>query len=187
MKDRKIWIVVLTVFFLLPAADRDALFANPADKIQKPDYEIKAGIITRIIQHCDWPEDSSLSRPDSHFIIGTFEEDDVISYLQKRTENRKMKDKKVKFILIEDDEDIKECHLLYINDISKKRLKTVLETIDNLPILTVGDDKELAENGVMVGMYKTSKKIAFSVNHTCLRKNRLHLNSRVLSLADKLL
>ena len=186
MKDRKVWVIFITVFFLLPSANRDALFSIPTDKIQKPDFEVKAGIITRIIQHCDWPEDSLLSHPDGHFIIGSFEEDDVISYLQQRTAHRRIKDKEVKFILIKNDEDIKECHMIYINDISKKKLKSVLEIIGDLPILTVGDDEELAENGVMVGMYKTSKKMAFSVNHTNLRKNHLHLHSRVLSLADRI-
>jgi hypothetical protein len=187
MKDRKVWVIFITVFFLLPSADRGALFANAPDRIQKPDYEVKAGIITRIIQYCDWPGESPLSHPNGHFIIGTFEEDDVISYLQQRTESRKIKEKEVKFILIQNDEDIKKCNMIYINDISQKKLKTVLETIGDLPILTVGDDKELAENGVMVSMYRTSKKMAFSVNHTTLRKNHLHLHSRVLSLADKIL
>lgn len=194
MKYKKILAAFFTVFSVLIYMNRyDLLLAadgKPADQRakEKPilDYKAKAGIISSIVKHCEWPPGSPVSKKSGNFIVGAFEEDEVVSYLIERAKDTKMKGKQIKVVILKDKEAAKGCHMLYITRLSKKRLNSILEAVTDLPILTVADDKSYAEKGVIISIFLTSKRAAFYLNHTALRKSGLSLPSAVVSLAEKL-
>lgn len=150
------------------------------------DYEAKAKLIARLVFFCKWPPDINIENPDALLTIGAFEKNDIIDFLIEETKTKKFAGKYAKIIIIEDDESIKTCNLLFINDVSKKRLKKILEIVENLPILTVSDTRGYAEKGVMINLFTSGNKLAFNLNYTNLKKSGLHLPSRVLSVAEKL-
>jgi len=150
------------------------------------DYEAKAKLIARLVFFCEWPADINIAGPDALLTIGAFEKNDIIDFLIEETKTKKFAGKHAKIIIIEDDEIIKTCNLLFIDDVSKKRLKKILEIVEDLPVLTVSDTRGYAERGVMINLFTSGNKLAFNLNYTNLKKSGLHLPSRVLSVAEKL-
>lgn len=159
---------------------------NTDGKEKKPpilDYQAKAKLIARFIYFCKWPQDSNLVTPGASLTVGAFEKDDIVDFLIEETKTKKLAGKNAEIVIIKDDETIKKCNLLFINGISKRRLKKILEVVNDLPILTVADEKSYAKRGVMISMFKASNRLAFNVNQTSLLKSGLILHSKALSLA----
>lgn len=193
MKNAKITIVFYSVFVIFFFA---AIYAFPilllyaeseSEQSEKtstlPDYELKAGFIRTFANFCEWPPNSTVANPDVPFIIGALEENDVTAVLTEKTKNRRIGGKQTKILIIADDNEIKNCNLLYISGISEKRLQKILEIVGNLPILTVSDIPDFEEKGVMINMFNVGKNIRFNVNLVATRKNGLQLNSKILRFA----
>lgn len=181
--------VLLIFFFRYDFALLQKSGASTGDKKrEKPllDYEVKVKLIARLVFFCKWPPDSGLSTPAASLTVGAFEKNDMIEYLIEETKTKSFAKKNAKIVIIKDDETIKTCNVLIINDVSKKRLKKILDIVDELPILTVADTPGYAKRGVMISLFMSEKKLAFNVNHTNMRKCGLHLPSRVLSVAESL-
>lgn len=170
-----------------PAPPAQELEAAGPPEAEKPDYEIKAALIARIIDYCNWPPTSTAANPDIPFTIGAFEKNELVSFLMKRLETRKIRGKKAEIVFISEDEEIKKCHLLYIPKTTKKRLQEILTAVGSEPILTIADSKDYGEKGVMVNMFKKDRKIRFNVNLAAARKNNVTLSARFLKFAIKII
>jgi hypothetical protein len=195
MKYKRIAIVFQTLLWGIFLMDIYASAALPVQELeavrppgmQKPDYEIKAGLIAKFVDYCKWPPASPAENSDTPFTIGAFEKNELVSYLKERLETRKIKGKKTEIVIISGDEEIKKCHLLYISKIPGKRLEEILTAVGSQPILTVADSQDYAEKGVMINMFKKDRKIRFNVNLAAARENHLVLSARFLKYAVKII
>lgn len=192
MKNAKLSIVLYSVLVLLFSPGKYAFpiysvslegDENGNGSTILPDFQVKAGVIGNLVNYCQWPTNSPVANPDIPFIIGALEENEVISFLSEITKTKKIGGKQAKILIISNDEEIKNCNLLFISGISENRLQQILETIGDLPILTVADVPDFEEKGVMINVFSVGKKIQFNVNLTAVRKNGLLLNSKLLRLA----
>ncbi len=99
MKYKRIAIVFQTLLcgiflvdhYAFPALAVQKLEAAGPTGMQRQDYEIKAGLIAKIIDYCKWPPASPAENPHIPFTIGAFEKNELVSYLMKRVETRKIK------------------------------------------------------------------------------------------------
>lgn len=196
MKYAKIAIVFFGVFVMFFFTEHYAFALTPGGAAEdqgeeKPssllDFQVKTRFFSIFSEHCKWPTQSSVATPGAPFTIGAFEENDVISYLIETTKTRTIAGKKAKILIISDDKDTQQCNLLYIAETSEKRFQKILETIDNLPILTISDAPGSAEKGGMIEMFIIKNKMHYIVNLTAVRKNGLLLDSTILKYADKVI
>ena len=196
MKYAKLAIVFYSVFVMFFFTEHYAFATAPAgveeDQSEQkptalPDYQVITRFISIFGEHCKWPAQSSVIAPGVPFIIGAFEENDVASYLIETIKTRTIAGKKAKILIITDDKEIEQCNLLYITEVPGKRLQTILEIVDNLPILTVSDAPGYAEKGVMLEMFFIKNKMHYIVNLTAVRKNTLLLDSKILIYPDKII
>lgn len=195
MKYKQIALVFRILLCWIFLIDNHAFPALPAQKLEaagspeakKPDYEVKAGLIARIIDYCDWPPASTAVKPDIPFTIGALEENDIVSFLKQKLETKKIGGKKAVLVIISKDEEINRCHLLYISQTTKKRLQEIFTAVGSQPILTVADSKDYAEKGVMINFFKKDRNIRFNVNLAAARKNNLMLSARFLKYATKII
>ncbi|MCU0289526.1 MAG: YfiR family protein [Acidobacteria bacterium] len=191
MKNVKITILLYSVFVIFFSAARYAFplpYAGKEGELEgktspRPDYEVKALVISKFVNYCERPTNSAVSNPEIPFIIGALEESDVTLFLIEVAKNKKIGGKQAKILIISDDNEIKNCNLLYISGISEKRLIKILEIIGSLPILTVADMPNFEEKGVMINIFSVGKKYQFNVNLSAARKSGLQLKSTLLKLA----
>lgn len=159
--------------------------ATPMQAKAKPDYEVIAGFLKAFAVFSRWPKDAS-PNDGENFTIGTFEKNDVITFFSKSTEGKTIKGKKIKVVFLEDYEEIKQCHLLYIPKTSSKKLGEILETAKGEPILTIADEKGYEKKGVMICIFKVERNLKFNVNLKAAQDSGLLLSSKLLKLANEL-
>lgn len=158
--------------------------------VKSEDFILKAGLLKTFARYCEWPaghKSASDTNHNNEFILGSFEEDKMTSYLMKKSETITIGGKELKVQIIEDYAEIKKCDILYIQETSKKKLNEILETVDDLPILTVSEGEGYAKKGIMINLFKSGVKYRFNVNYNRVQKCGLRLSSKLLKYAAELL
>lgn len=132
-----------------------------------------------------WPEDKFISdfAPYKYCMMGddpfagTFD----TAVLDKQTKNRGFQ---VARIGLEDLDAAKSCHVVFVNVPDVEKALGVINSLDGLPILTVGEVENFAQYGGMVGFLGEGRNIALAVNQKRLEKAGLKGSSRLYRASD---
>ncbi len=96
---------------------------------------------------------------------------------------RKIKNKTVEIRYLSKEEEILQCHLLFITESGRDELSSILSLTKDKPILTVGDSKGFAEKGVHINFYLDEGRIRFAINESAVRQSGLQMSYRLLRSA----
>jgi len=158
--------------------------AHTDDRSAQADPEnLKAAYIVKFPEFIEWPPHSTVSDPQSPFIIGVLGETPILSVLIEQTKKIKIVDKKVEIITISDYSQIKKCNALFISRFSRIELKKILEQVDRLPILTIGDTVDYEKRGVMINLFVSGRSVKFNVNWASAKKSGIILTSKIVRCA----
>lgn len=75
------------------------------------------------------------------------------------------------------------CHILFISESEKNRLRNILAELRAAPVLTVSDIASFAQHGGMIALVKSQQQVRFEINSTALRRAGLAISSKLLELA----
>jgi hypothetical protein len=171
-------LVQKSIFILL------ILFAPHLSFAQDFEYKVKAEFLERFTRFIDWPADSAINTNDKSFCICVTGKSPFGSYLNEMANQVKIKGKPVEIHQIEQlTAELPKCQILFIARSEKDRLADILKLTQDKPILTVGDTRGFAEDGVLVNFYTSGNYIRFEVNIDRAEKSKLKFSSRLLKLA----
>ena len=80
-------------------------------------------------------------------------------------------------------EDLPECHMLFISGAQHGELGAILNRIGRRPVLTIGDSEGFARGGVIINLAKARGKIRFEINLEAAKRGGLNISSKLLKLA----
>lgn len=80
-------------------------------------------------------------------------------------------------------EAIAACHILYISESEKSRIKSILAQLRASPVLTVSDIDEFAQEGGMIALVRSQQHVRLEINSTALQRSGLTVSSKLLELA----
>ncbi len=168
---------ILAIVFAL-SADLNAGSLSTVEE-----YTLKAAFLERFSRFVEWPGQSAVNDPGKPFIIGVIGKNPFGSllehiYMKRNGENKKIK---IKYFLNEDE--ISECHLLFICGSEAETLPVIISKIQNRNILTVSDTPGFAREGVHINMYRDKTRIRFEINPNALKKSGLHMSHLLLRMA----
>jgi uncharacterized protein DUF4154 len=144
-------------------------------------YQVKAAFIYNFTKFIDLPANafSSDDEPISMYIVGEDPFGDAIDAIRgKVAKNRKLVVRNVSGT-----EKIRHCHILFISESEKPRLREILKNTEHMDALTVSDIDGFTEAGGMIGLVTVDKKIRFKVNLKAAQKAGLKISSQLLKLA----
>jgi hypothetical protein len=150
----RVGFLLLLLFLLLLSPD--TLFS------QQPEYRVKALLLRRICRFVEWPAAAGLTDPTKPFVIAVFGENPFGTFLDKNyagKRGQRIKGKKVEIRYINKTEEIAGCHLLFVSEVSRRRLTRILEYTGEKPILTVADTDGYARRGVHINLLIERKEI----------------------------
>lgn len=163
-----IFLVLLSVF----------AFSQKADE-----YQVKSAYIEKVTRFISWPEQKNLAQKDT-FIIGIVGEDPFGETIHTYFKNQTIKEKTAKIITINSIEEIEKCDLLFISSSEKGKLEKYIKKALKYNVLTVGDTKGFAEQGVNLNLPVHGVHIAIQVNYECLKKAGFKVESTLLAYAE---
>ncbi|BCL62858.1 hypothetical protein DGMP_35510 [Desulfomarina profundi] len=147
-----------------------------------PEYKLKAALLYKLTRFIEWPEQYSQG-DDGSFGICILGQDDfgsLLDTLQKRYVNNA----RISIHRFMQSEGINEnCQLVFISDSKRSYLNSIINTLANKPILTIGESKKFADQGGMIQFVLNDGQIGFKINIGHVHTSGLKIAAPLLELA----
>jgi len=169
--------LVITVLLLLSHLPLQAQSTPPLE------YQLKAVFLFNFTQFVDWPP-GSFDTDQSPLVIGILGENPFGSYLEETVSGEKVNKHAVVVRYYKNAEDVKNCHLLFINLPDAKKRKQAIEVLRGMNILTVSDAPGFSNEGGMIRFFTRNNKISLQINLDASKSSELVFSSKLLRLAD---
>jgi hypothetical protein len=110
-------------------------------------------------------------------------EDPLPNALQRIVQGKLVGTHPVHVRTVPDAEDLSSYHLLFIGGENSRRAIGLLTNVKDAPVLTVGESKDFAKGGGMIGLSLEENKVRFDINLKAAQHANLKISSRLLLLA----
>jgi hypothetical protein len=165
-----VWFVLLG----LPWAGRGAEAVPP--------YQLKAAFLYNFIKFVEWPP-KAFQGTQSPYVIGVVGKDPFGPVLDETFRGKTVNGRPLAVRRMVSDENISECHVLFISSSERRRLRQILDKIGTAPVLTVADMEDFSGDGGMIEFVTEGAKIRFHINLEASRNAGLKIHSTLLNLA----
>lgn len=158
-----------------------ALLVLPAqaNTIRIDERDMKAALIYNFSIYTTWPEVNSNS-----FNVCTFEDDEE-NINASLLESKKINGKPIRFKVIRDTVDVKNCQVLYLEEAKRLHDSKYSQLIDKLAILTIAESSHDLGSLCIINIKLENKKYTFTINNQMAKQLNLLVSSKLLRLATK--
>jgi hypothetical protein len=144
------------------------------------EYQVKAAFVHKFIKFTKWPL-SAFESNNSPLVIGIMGESPIWSGL-KDLENKPVMGRKLKIVKVNKPDLEQKCHIIFFSKTKIRKAKKLLQKIDKLKILTIGESDWFSENGGMINFIIVRGKLRFEINVAAVNRSGLKLSSKLLRL-----
>jgi hypothetical protein len=173
--------VILNLFlvtFALLQGNHHVLAQTPSRE-----YQLKAVFLFNFTQFVDWPS-NVFENDRSPLVIGVIGENPFGSYLTQTVSGEKINGHPLTVQYFKNEEEIKSCHILFVNIHETKKLEQVLEAVKSRNILTVSDQPDFLKQDGMIKFVTNNNKIKLQINMEACKESKMVLSSKLLRLAE---
>ncbi len=156
---------------------------EPAQAANVTEDELKLAVVYRLAKFVTWPAPEAHEEADTHFDL-CIDQRDIFEAARERLSGRSVRERPLRITLVDVDTSAPHCDLLYISEARASRYRELLATLDDAPVLTVGDSSEFNNNGGIVQLLTRDKRIRMQINIDAARRAGLDISSQLLSLAE---
>lgn len=160
----------------LCAADQPRLIAQGAAAAT-----IKAAFLYNFAKFTQWP--AAALAPGQRLTLCVVGDRSVADALEMTIKGRLVEGHELSAQVIDVDGPLQSCHLLYVDGRDGQRAAKLIDALRGVPVFSVSDGDRFAENGGIAQLVVERDRMRFAINVTAAERARLHLSSRLLSLA----
>lgn len=167
------WLVLMSI----------VLLAGPGtqEEVRLEEYQYKAKFLAFAAYYSIFPPKPATSHP---WVIGIVGKSPFGKFLDEAFgPTTTIKGRKVQVVFPKTDKEILACEVLFICRSEQGRVEEILGSLKGLPILTVGDTKGFAQQGVMVNFFLEQSFVRTEVNLQAARKVGMDFNSAFIKNA----
>jgi hypothetical protein len=147
-------------------------------KAATKEQAVKAGSVYNFTKFTIWP--NAVATADQfHLCVYSTKRDDGLQALK----GKKVADKSLVLHRNVKDRELSTCHMIFIENDSKKNTRKLLNKVKKLPILTVSDNENFIDKGGMIGFIKNGEKVGFEINIANVNASGIYIGSQLLKLA----
>lgn len=146
------------------------------------EYQVKAAFLFHFAQFVEWPPQAfkSDASPLTYCTIG---EDPFQGALDASLSGKMIGTRPIRVEHLKEAQDMRECHIVFIGPMEKKRISSVLAVLKGAPVLTVGDSEHFVNEGGVIGFCLEAKKVRFEINLDVATEAQLKISAKLLTLA----
>lgn len=160
-----------------------ALAASPrAQDAQLTESDLKAAFLFQFAKFVDWPADAFAS-DEAPIEIGVLGDEDFAATLKTLLDKKKSHSRPFVVRQIGSQQEARKCHMLFFRESDTRRLGAMIDSIRQLPILTVGESNDFIGQGGMLNFFFEDKQLRFEVNPAPVQTARLTVSSQLMRLA----
>jgi YfiR/HmsC-like len=146
-------------------------------------YVLKAVYLEKFSRFVTWPEECSMDDSEKPFVISVIGKTPLYKNLEQIYSMQKINNKKVEIRKINNLYEIKNSHILVIAESEKRNLLNILALTEKLPVLTVSESPNFANEGVLINFFEERNKLKFEVNETAVIKSPLQMSFYLMNSA----
>lgn len=146
------------------------------------EYQLKAVFLYNFTRFVNWPA-NAFESDQSPLVIGVLGDNPFGNYLVQTVSEEKINGHPMTVQYFKNEEEIRTCHILFINTSDAGTLTQVLAAVQGRNILTVSDHPDFLKQGGMI-KFVTNSKIKLQVNMDACKKTGIVLSSKLLRLAE---
>lgn len=146
------------------------------------EQKIKAGLLYNFLKYTQWPESSFTSSAVTVCIFGDDPFEGNLDAMRDRTVNRR----EISIRQSRDMEDMRNCHMIFVNAREKSRWPRLRQFLSGKSILTVSDYPAFASSGGMIEFGRHGSRVGASLNAQAVAAAGLRVEERLLRLVTVL-
>jgi hypothetical protein len=147
------------------------------------EYQLKAVFLFNFTQFVDWPA-NAFENVQSPLVIGVIGDNPFGAYLAQTVSGEKINGHPLTVQYYKNEEEIKLCHILFVNVSESKKQEQVLETVKGKNVLTVSDHPDFLKQDGMIRFVTNNNKIKLQINMDACKESKMVLSSKLLRLAE---
>jgi hypothetical protein len=159
-----------------------SLFVSVTGGQSTDDNQFTAGFLYNIAKFVEWPQEAFKS-PDDPIICGMLGDGPYERKLEQLTNPRFVGKRRFVFKHAVNAAQLSNCHILYVKLLEMKRWAALASEIKGRSILTVGDAEQFISEGGIIRFSLDSGKVRIQINAEAAKREKLRINSKLLSLA----
>lgn len=146
--------------------------------------QVKALCAISFTKYVEWPA-GVFPQAGSRITIGVLGEGKIADDLEQAVKGKTIGGRGIDIVRFGAGEDWSKCHVLFVGASETKRMAEILDRVKTKPVLTVGEMDGFTEQGGVINFVKKDGKVRFEIDLAAARSAQLSINSKVLTLADK--
>lgn len=160
-------------------------FTFPIYTMNLSEDDIKVGFIYNFLKFVKWPHENQIK--DKIYLCIKTHSDPISSKLMGIS-GKRIRDKELKVIELNNYKVLSQCNALFIDKSSKlHEVEAILKQTEDMPILTISDKEGFCEKGGIIQLKKRDNRIRFLINLFNANRVKLYISSKLLMLADKVI
>jgi hypothetical protein len=158
--------------------------AQAAEVPMPRESQLQAVFLYRFTLFVDWP-DSVFKHAESPLNFCIFGQHQFGNVLNLTVKDELYKTTRpMQILYLSQLELLTQCHLLFISASEAAQIKTILQQVSQLPILTVSNQTDFITMGGMIEFYSRNNRVRFMINPETVRKQNLRVNANLLRVGD---
>ncbi len=170
-------VAMLSLVAVAGSAGLAGWFALPCAAQGRDERAVRAAYVFNLTKYVEWPERSN------EIVIGFVGTGPMGEVLQNMLAGKTSESRSIRLLLAPSDEQLDQCHILYISDSPPQKIRTILERVHDKSVLTVGETDSFPRENGMVGLVRAGEQIQIHVNLQAVHEARLKISSRLLNLS----
>lgn len=147
------------------------------------EYQVKAAFLYNFGKFVEWPTNDFAST-NAPLVIGVYGENPFGNDLDVVVSGRNINGHPVVTREVSLTE-LKNCQILFIARSKQKNMNEILRALDGAGVLTVTENMDPFDSGIMINFILKDDRIRFEINNTAAEKVGLKLSSKLLILSTK--
>lgn len=127
----------------------------------------------------DWPQEYK----SGNFVIGIYGDHELYTQLVSRLSSSKRGNQPFKIVEYKSASEIKECHILYVDESKSAVLATMKKTLRATSTLVITDKSGLLGGGAMINFVYPNNRTMFELSKSNAEKSKLVIGKQISSLA----
>ncbi len=144
------------------------------------DLQVKAVYLYKFGAFVQWPN----APAKSSFPVCVLGRDPFGQTLDSTLSGGAIKENPIVTMRISNPQDASQCRIVFISSSEEPRLKSIIQVLGRMPVLTVSDIPHFTDRGGMIEFVLENGRVRFDVNLTSAEKAGLGLSSQLLKVAS---
>lgn len=146
------------------------------------EYRVKAAYLFHFAQLVEWPADSPNEGGNS-LLVCTLGDDPFHGELEATVAGKQIGSRILRIWHLRPLQNTSGCNVLFISKSEGNRIPSLVASLRNAPVLTIGDTDDFLGDGGMIRWFLEGNKVRFEINRQAAESARLRISSQLLLLA----